>query len=243
MPIIPEIQGAQRGAKVRKRADGALRRAAVVAGAVGLTAGTGLLPAGSALASSGSQPGNLILHPASGASSLRPTFSTTDGCPPGHQRSAQIVEFNPNGTFGSRISIVVPSPTIKFSGTFAGDMAQLLALGTNTKPGQTSEWAMGCYSQIAGTGSVKYVQSTFVTLSSDGKLYSTSPGHGQSGSASGQTSGSTSGQSQTGQSASATSASGMSTQLEAGLIAGGCGLAVAVGGLALYRRRKRSRLQ
>jgi hypothetical protein len=238
MPMLQLCQGSPRDAKLRLLSRGGLRRSAVVLGAIGLAAGAGLLSAGSALASNGSQPGNLILHPASGASSLKPTFSTTDGCPAGHQGSAQIVEFNPSGTFGSRISIVVPSPTTAFRGTLAGDVAQLLALGTNAKPGQTSEWAMGCYSQIAGTGSVEYVQSTFVTLAADGKSYTSSSGNGRRASTS--SSSAPSGQAA---SATATATSATGPPVGAAAIAGACGLAVAVTGLTIYRRRNRSRLQ
>jgi hypothetical protein len=230
MPIIHGVQG---GSRFRK-----FRRAAVVAGAIGLTAGAGLLSAGSALASNGAQPGNLILHPASGASSLRPTWSTTNGCPAGYQGSAEVSEFNTNGSFASRISITVNNPVAAFSGTLDGNVAALLSVATNVKPGQTSEWAIGCYSQIAGTGHVKWVQSTFVKLSADGKSYSTSAGNGQPPPTS--SSGSTSGQAA---SATATTSSGGGSQLEAAAIAGACGLAVALAGLALYRRRNRSSAQ
>src|SRR5271165_2544267 len=112
--------GAQRVSKVRRRARWALPRTAVVAVAVGLTAGAGLLTAGSALASSGLQPGNLVLEPASGAVSLAPTFATTDGCPAGYQGSAQVSMFAANGTLISRISVAVPQPTAAFHGALDG---------------------------------------------------------------------------------------------------------------------------
>jgi hypothetical protein len=237
MPIIHVVQGAQRDAKVGSRMAGALRRTAVVVGAVGLTGGAGLLSAGSALASNnGSQPGKLTLHPASGPSKLRPTWSTKDGCPVGYQASAEMSEFNANGSFASRISVTVNKPVAAFSGSLDGNMSALLSLGSTVKPGQTSEWAIGCYSQIAGTGKVKWVQSTFVTLSTDGKTFTTSSGNGQAPPAS--TSGSGSGQ---GTSATSTNSGGSSSQLETAAIAGACGLIVAFGGLAFYRRRQRSR--
>ena len=49
-----------------------LRRGAVILGVVGLTAGAAVVTAGSALAANGSEPGNLHLNPASGATTLTP---------------------------------------------------------------------------------------------------------------------------------------------------------------------------
>jgi hypothetical protein len=240
MPILQLPPGSPRDVKFRLPPARGLRRAAVVAGAVGLTAGAGLLSAGSALASNGSQPGDLILHPASGVTSLKPTWSTTDPCPTGYQASAEVSEFKANGTFGSRISTVVNADlTHPFSGVLDGDVAALLALGAHVGKGQTSEWAIGCYSGIGGTGKVKWVQSTFVTLSADGKSYTTSSSNGSADSSSGQSITAT-GQSQ---GATAPASSGTNTQLEVTLIAGGCGLLVATTGVYWQRRRNRSRLQ
>ncbi len=87
-----------------------------------MTTGAGLVTAGLALAASGAQPGNLILRPASSATALRPTWSTTDGCPAGYQGSAQLSEFNSNGTLASRISPTVAKVTTAFSGTLDGGM-------------------------------------------------------------------------------------------------------------------------
>jgi hypothetical protein len=215
--------------------------------------GAGVLTAGSALASAhGSQPGGLAFHPGSGAVTVRPTFSTPDGCPAGFQGSAEVSEFNTNGSYASRISYVVSPVTTAFKGMLDGAVGPMLHV-TNIKKGGTVEFAVGCYSLVGGTGKVRWVQSTFLTLSSTGKSFTTSStppasatalqlspsqqqqasaaANGQLSSASGQT-----------DSAYATRASGGSTQLEAGLIAGACGLAVAALGIAWRRRRDRSRL-
>src|SRR5215472_10977824 len=88
---------------------GRLRRGAVLLGVVGLTAGAAVMTAGSALAAVGSQPGNLVLTPASGATTLQPTWATTTGCPAGNQGSAEISDFTTSGTAISRISVVVNS--------------------------------------------------------------------------------------------------------------------------------------
>jgi hypothetical protein len=195
----------------------------VLVALTGMTTGAGLATAGFAQASNGSQPGNLILTPASGATSKMPTWSTTDGCPAGHQGSAEVSEFKPDGTFASRISIVVNGDvTSAFKGTLDGNIGAIFRV-TGIKTGETATFAVGCYSLEGGTGSVKWVQTTSVTLSSDGNSYTTS----SSGTAAGATGAGT---------------SGTSTQVEAALIAGAGGLGVGVAGIAWYRRRNRSQL-
>jgi hypothetical protein len=180
MPVTQLVLDHLRTAGIIRRTARGLRRAVVLAGVVGLTAMAGLLTAASALAAHGSQPGSLILHPAIGATTLQPTWSTTDGCPAGYQGSAEVSAFQPNGAFGSRISFVVSTGlTHRFSGTLDYKMALLLKLGARVGNSQGSEWAVGCYSGPGGTGKVKYVQSTFVTLSSTGSSYSTSSANGQ----------------------------------------------------------------
>lgn len=187
-----------------------------------LTTGPALATGGLALAATGSQPGNLILSPASGAASAQPTWSTTDGCPSGYQGSAEMSEFNTNGTLASRISPVVNGGlTTAFRGTLDGKVGALLRV-TDVKKGGTVEFAIGCYSLIGGTGSVKWVQSTAITLSSAGTAYTTS----SSGSGQGTSAG----------------ASGLGTPVEAALIAGACGLGIGVVGVTWYRRRNRSQL-
>jgi hypothetical protein len=255
MPMIHGVLGAPRDANVGSRAVGGLRRAALVAGAIGLTASAGLLTAGSALASSGLQPGNLILQPASGAVSATPTFATKDGCPTGYQDSAQVSMFAANGTLISRISNVVPLPANAFHGTLEGSIGALLKFA-GVPAGGHSLWAVGCYTGEGGTGNVQWVQYMVVNLSADAKSYSISSGAGQlaSGSGSATQSASSSVTKQPtlsnlyGQVASAqypdpaASSSGGGSQLQAGLIAGACGLAVASAGVFFYRRRNRSRL-
>ncbi len=174
MPAIKGVQSAARDAKVRWRTASRIRRAVLLLGAAGLTGGAALLTAGFALAAVGSEPGNLILKPANGASSLAPTWSTTDGCPTGFQVSAEMSEFKPDGTLASRISPAVSSGlTQSFSGTLDGNIGALLRVAGVTSSG-TVEFAIGCYSQAGATGTPEFVQSTFVTLSADGSSYSTS---------------------------------------------------------------------
>lgn len=256
MPVIHGVPSAARHATVRWRAASGIRRAALLLGVAGMTVGVGLVTAGFALAANGSQPGNLILNPASGLATLTPTWSTTDGCPSGFQGSAEMSEFKPDGSLASRISPAVNSGlTSAFSGTLDGNIGALLRFAGVTG-GETVEFAIGCYSLPGGTGRVRYVQSTFLTLSSTGKSYTTRSAAPKS--ASGQEVASTSGGQQatttsggqqgasSGQAVSSTDAanrSSISTQAEAAWIAAACGLIVAVLGIAWHRRRtSRSRL-
>jgi hypothetical protein len=257
MSVTQIVRDSPRESNVRWRATGWRRRTAALAGLVGLTAGAGLFIAGSALASAGSQPGNLILKPASGTAKSIPKWSTTDACPTGFQGSAELAEFTTGGTLLSRISPTVSNITSAFSGTLDGTISALLHFA-HVRAGGSLKWAVGCWSGPGGTGSVKYVQFTYVTLSSAGSSYSTSStaAHPASGSASGQP-GSSSGNGQQGsgsangqqaspsmhaESDSATVTRGMSPQVEAALIAAACGIVVASGGIAWHRRRNRSRL-
>lgn len=174
MPVIQGVPSAARQAIVRWRAASRIRRGALLLGVAGMTVGAGLLTAGFAWAATGSQPGNLILSPGSGLATLTPTWSTTDGCPSGFQGSAEMSEFKPDGSLASRISPAVNSGlTAAFGGTLDGSIGALLRFAGVTG-GETAEFAIGCYNQGGATGSVEFVQSTFVTLSSDGSSYSTS---------------------------------------------------------------------
>jgi len=154
---------------------GRIRRAAVILGAVGLTAGAGLATAGSSLAAVGSGPGQLQPSAPTGALNTTPTWSTTTACPSGNQASAEISEFDLSGTLVSRISPAVNSGlTAPFSGTLDGNVGALLNVaGINaTSPG-TLEWAVGCYTGVGGTGTAVFVQSIFVTATASGN-YTTS---------------------------------------------------------------------
>jgi len=160
----------------RWRTDRRIRRTVLLLGLLGITNGAGLATAGLALAANGSQPGHLILSPASGATTSTPAWSTTDGCPAGHQGSAEVIEFKPDGALASRISTTVNSGLngpFGAGSTLDGNVGALLRV-TGVTNGGSVEFAVGCYSLEGGTGSVEYVQSTMVTLSSNGRSYTTS---------------------------------------------------------------------
>jgi hypothetical protein len=173
MSVIQTGRRPLRNAHVRSRVARGLRRSVLVAGAVGLTAASGMLTTGSALASaSGLQPGNLVFTPASGASSATPTWQTTDGCPAGYRQSAQVSIFSTKGVLLSRASPAVNGGlTGPFSGTLDADL-QFILNYAQVKPGGQLLFVVGCYSQVSGTGNVQWLQSEAIALASNGKSYS-----------------------------------------------------------------------
>jgi hypothetical protein len=165
MSVIRLVRDSLRDAKVRWL---------VLLGALGLTAGAGLLTATAALAVTGTEPGNLSFHPPSGATTLTPTWSTTDGCPPGFQASAVLYALNADGSIGTSASPTVANVTSAFSGSLLGKIGQMILLGTNVRRGGTSEFVVACSAGRGGTGNKTYVQADWVTLSANGSTYTTS---------------------------------------------------------------------
>jgi hypothetical protein len=143
-------------------------------GVVGATTGGLLFTAAAAQAVTGSGPGQLALNPTSGATTLTPTWSTTTACPSGFQTSAVLFALNTDGSIGSSISPTVAAPTAPFSGTLLGNIGSLISLGTNVTAGGTSQFVVGCFAGVGGTGNVTYVQSIFVSLDATGANYTTS---------------------------------------------------------------------
>jgi hypothetical protein len=245
--MFPAMATIERGrrlmrAKARSRAAGGLRRTVVV-GAVGLTLGSGVFAAGSALASNSVEPGNLIFTPANGSITEPTTWHTTDGCPVGYRASAEVSIFTSKGALLSHISPTVDEGlTGPFSGTLDGTLSQIYKFA-QVRPGGQLLFMVGCYSLISGGGHVQWMQSAVITRPASSKSsYSASAGSvparvtgpGVAGA----------GQSGTGQvdSVPLTVTNG-SNALVKGLIAAACGLAVAIGGIVWYRRRQnRSRL-
>src|SRR5215472_8833877 len=119
MPVDHRGQGTLPDGRARWRAATRIRRVAILLGALGMIAGTGLVTAGLALAAGvGSEPGNLALSPAQGPIGTTPTWATTDGCPSTNQVSAQLAEFDTSGNeAGGLISPAVGNVTSAFSGT------------------------------------------------------------------------------------------------------------------------------
>jgi hypothetical protein len=163
----------------RRRTARRIRHAALLAAAVAMMAGAGLVTAGLAQAAA-TAPGGLIFSPASGATTSTPTWSTTSGCPAGYQGSAEMSEFKADGTLASRISPVVNTGlTTAFKGTLDGNLAALLRV-TGIKNGSAVKVAIGCYSLEGGTGKVTWNQTATVTLSAAGTSYTTSSSSSES---------------------------------------------------------------
>jgi hypothetical protein len=155
-----------------------------------MTAGAVLLTAGFALAGVGSEPGDLVLSPASGPLSTDATWSTTVACPSSFQGSANIYEYAGTTSFGL-ISSFNDSVTAPFSGLFDGSVGALLGNAgfSGSAPG-TAEFVVVCYSGSSGSGSATNAMSEFVSVAAGATTYTTSssvsgsPGPSMSASAS-----------------------------------------------------------
>jgi hypothetical protein len=240
--------GALRDATARSLTTRTIRRAIVLLGAIGALVAAAAMTAGPALAGViGSEPGNVKFSPASGGTQLQPTWRTTDGCPEGNRQSAQMAIFTPGGKFLSLISPVAYDVNNAFGGTLDGTLAAILSWA-QVGHGGSLEFVVGCYSQTAGTGSVKWLQSTSVTLSSDGSSYTSSTPSGQQVTPTGPGANGTNPGAAVGASAAAAAAvaqaggGGLGAGALAGLIAGACAVAAGAAGFVWYRRRNRSRL-
>jgi hypothetical protein len=126
----------------------------------------------------GSQPGNLILKPASGSTSVSPTWYTTDACPAGYQTSAQLdaTVYGSttlfqwiSGTLNPGNSPIPPGQQLQFDSSVA-EVQQV----TKTPNGQTDKWVVRCTALPGGLGNRQYVQYVLVHISADGKTYTTS---------------------------------------------------------------------
>jgi hypothetical protein len=210
----------------------------MLVGVIGMTAGTVALSAGPAWAGGvGSEPGNVKFSPASGAIESQPTWSTTDACPEGNRASAQLAIFSQSGQFLSLISPVAYGVSKPFSGTLDGTLAAILRFA-KVDSGKSLEFVVGCYNQVGGTGSVKWIQSTQVTLSSSGGSFTTSAPSGQQITPTGPHANGNQGQGV----ASSAASGGLGAPALAGLVAGACALVAGIAGVIWYRRRERSRL-
>ncbi len=150
-----------------------LWRAAVAAGLIAVTVGTGQLKAAAAVPVTGPVPGELSLSPASGPVSTTPTWSTSTACPSGFQVSAVLDALNTDGSIVEAISPVVTGVTAPFSGTLlAGDTVASVLAASSVTGGETVEWVVAC--SAGGTSGSVLIQATEVTLSPDGSSYTTS---------------------------------------------------------------------
>lgn len=144
------------------------RTALVLAVAGGMLLGA----EGIAEASVGNNPGAVNLNPASGATSTKPTWSTTVGCNAGFQGSAVLREVHSDGITTNSVSPAVNGTAAAFSGTLQATMAQIQGAGGIANSG-TQELVVVCFSGASLTGSSDNEMDIFVTYSADGTTYST----------------------------------------------------------------------
>jgi hypothetical protein len=214
---VPQVvtSAGPRGTRFKQAAARRVRRATLLAVAVGIAAvvvtacsgptdgsssnGEGSVGAGSAGANGGgrsaaaseppayktigpvgSEPGKLIIKPASGSTGISPTWSTVDACPDGYQTSAvlyatvyrsAILMQQISGTVNPGASPVPVGEPLEIGAT----VAQVQGV-TNTPNGQTDKWVVQCSAGLGGLGNHEDVQYIYVHYSKDGKSYTTSSG-------------------------------------------------------------------
>jgi hypothetical protein len=157
-------------------------RATLLVGAAGLTLGGMLLSAGVANAATvGTNPGAVQLSAATGATSAKPTWSTTVGCNAGFQGSAVFREVKADGTTAS-ISPAVNGTQKAFSGTLQATIAAIKTLG-NIPNGGTQELVVICFADQSETGNSDPEMDIAIHYSADGSTYTTDTNFGGGGSA------------------------------------------------------------
>jgi hypothetical protein len=156
-----------------------LKRAAVLAGVGALVAGATLLGTSQAHALTilGSDPGGVTLSPASGSTTVIPTY-TASACPTGYQGSGTLYISNLDSTAASpdldELAPTNNSVASSFSGTDTYSIGSELSVFPDLQ-GTTAEIVVKCTSGASNTGTgIDYYQDTFITFSADGTTYTTS---------------------------------------------------------------------
>lgn len=158
--------GAVAAAAIALAACSSQATAGTVTGAgAGASAGTGTN------ASAGA--GAVRLNPASGATSGRPTWSTTQACPSGHKGSAVFREVHHDGSSTNSISEATNQVAAPFGGTLQASIARIQAAG-GIPNGGTQQLVIICFSGPSGTGTQDRAMSLYITYSADGSKYTTS---------------------------------------------------------------------
>ena len=129
--------------------------------------------ASAAQASMGTMPGAVTLNPASGATSGRPSWSTSTACPAGFRGSAVFREVHADGTTTNSISQATNTVAASFSGTLQAPISLIKSLG-GIPNGGTQELVVICFSGPSLTGTSHPEMSTFITYSANGASYTSS---------------------------------------------------------------------
>jgi len=155
--------------KLKRLATRRLGRTAMVLVVAG---GTLLAAEGVAQAAVGTNPGAVQLSATSGATTAKPTWSTTVACKAGFQGSAVFREVHSDGVSTNSISPVVNGTAAPFSGTLQATIAQIQAAG-GIPNGGTQELVVICFSGASLTGTSDPEMNLFITYSADGTTYTT----------------------------------------------------------------------
>lgn len=152
-----------------------LKRAAVLAGATGLVLGATLLGTSQAHALTilGNDPGGVSLSPASGATTVTPSYSTNVGCPTGFQGSGTLYINDPGGGGVDALAQTNNSVATPFSGTDNFPISNELEVFPDLA-GNTAEIFVQCNSGPSATGTSEDVMDTFITFNAAGTSYTTS---------------------------------------------------------------------
>jgi len=155
-----------------------LKRIAVLLGAGTLVAGAALLGAAQANAAVGTQPGALVISPATGTTTATGLmYRTTTACPGGHHGSGVVRLVDPGTGATANASQVNNSVATPFSGSLNATFAQLAGVFPDIK-GHTAELAVYCFPSPSAVGPPIAVQATFVTINPAGNHYSISSNGG-----------------------------------------------------------------
>jgi hypothetical protein len=104
-------------------------------------------------------------------------WSTTAACPSGYQGSAILVELNADGSVASQIGTdTQQAVSTPFSGGLEANVATILAV-SNVAKGTPATWVFECYPNGNATATgpqFMYSQAIYVTVSGDGKSFSSS---------------------------------------------------------------------
>jgi hypothetical protein len=151
---------------------GRLRRAATLAGVGALVVAGTVLGSTAAHAAVGTGLGQLSLTPATGATSGQAiTYATTTACPTGNNGSGVVRLVDPGTGQADNVSVVNNSVTAPFSGSLQANAFSLEQQVFGDLGGKTVEIVVGCFSGASATGTVVYVQDTYVTFNSDASSY------------------------------------------------------------------------
>lgn len=116
--------------------------------------------------------GAVRLNPASGSTSGKPTWSTIQACPSGHQGSAVFREVHRDRSSTNSISAATDQVARPFSGTLQASIAQIQAAG-GIPDGGTQQFVIVCFSGPSGTGTLDRAMSVYITYSANGSTYTT----------------------------------------------------------------------